>query len=351
MQQYLFLDVVGAISYLGSVAYQFRVVLQETDPPIWRRFVVPSSITLHRLHLILQEVMGWTNSHLYRFKIDTKEYAEPDPVEANVVKSLFNDFLNGKGLIDIVRDLNAKGIPGPKGKGWGKNGVYKILNNEIHTGTFVWGRNSKRGLAPVRAENACPAIVNKKTFLQLQEILKERAPIRMRPRRTASPFLLSGIVYCGYCGKALVGRYAKSGEFSYYVCGTLDKKGAGSCPACYLRTEWFEAIVIEQTKKHVLTRENLIELVNLTNQELDSNMKSHHAELDAISRSESDTNQRLGRLYDAIETGKVDLDDLVVRIRELRQRQEQLQSRRIEIENQISDRKVELIDLKTMTEL
>ena len=77
--QYLFLDLVDETSYLGNVAYQFRVVLQETDPPIWRRFVVPSGITLHRLHLILQEVMGWTNSHLYRFKLGTKEYGEPDP--------------------------------------------------------------------------------------------------------------------------------------------------------------------------------------------------------------------------------------------------------------------------------
>ena len=60
------------------MTYQFRVVLQGTDPSIWRRFIVPSEITLHRLHLTLQEVMGWTNSHLYRFKISTKEYGEPD---------------------------------------------------------------------------------------------------------------------------------------------------------------------------------------------------------------------------------------------------------------------------------
>jgi len=59
--------------------YQIKVVLLETDPPIWRRFVVPSSVTLHRLHLVLQDVMGWTNSHLYRFQIRTKEYAEPNP--------------------------------------------------------------------------------------------------------------------------------------------------------------------------------------------------------------------------------------------------------------------------------
>lgn len=62
-----------------ETVYQLKVVLLETDPPVWRRFVVPSGVTLHRLHLILQEVMGWTNSHLYRFQIGKREYAEPDP--------------------------------------------------------------------------------------------------------------------------------------------------------------------------------------------------------------------------------------------------------------------------------
>ena len=42
----------------------------------------------------------------------------------------------------------------------------------------------------------------------------------------------------------------------------------------------------------------------------------------------------------------IKLDEMVPRIRELRSRQEQLQLRRIEIENQISDRKVELADLE-----
>jgi hypothetical protein len=59
--------------------YQIKVELLETDPPVWRRFLVPSNVTLHRLHLILQDVMGWTNSHLYRFTFGAKEYAIPDP--------------------------------------------------------------------------------------------------------------------------------------------------------------------------------------------------------------------------------------------------------------------------------
>jgi len=62
-----------------TTIHQLRVTLAETEPAIWRRFLIPSSVTLHRLHLVLQEVMGWTNSHLYRFQIGDKEYGEFDP--------------------------------------------------------------------------------------------------------------------------------------------------------------------------------------------------------------------------------------------------------------------------------
>ncbi|MFH1483217.1 MAG: recombinase family protein [Chloroflexota bacterium] len=274
---------------------------------------------------------------------------EPDPNQVAVVKGMFEAVCDGKGLTDMVRDLNARRIPGPTGKGWSKTGVYGILTNEICTGVFVWGKNSKRGLPPVRTENVCAALIERATFTEVQSLMKERAPIHQHPKRVASPFLFSGLAKCGYCGKALVGRYAKSGKFAYYACGTLDKKGAGSCPAHYVNANQFEALVIDRIKKRILTRENLEELVRLVNEETDLQMKSLRDELDLISGASTDVDHRLERLYDAIESGKVTVDDLVIRIRELRSRQAQLQARRITIENQMSDRKVDLADLKSIT--
>jgi hypothetical protein len=274
---------------------------------------------------------------------------EIEPAEASIVADIFHGIISGKGLTQIARELNTKGVPGPKGKGWGKNGVYIILTNEIYMGVFVWGKNSKRGNEPVRTENICPAIINRETFLTAQTLMKERMPQRVHPRRVSSPFLLSGIAYCGYCGKALIGKYAKSGQFAYYVCGTLDKKGSGSCLAKYLNTDKFESLVIKQIKERILTRENLINLVRMVNEEIDSAMQSYQNELELISDTITDINNRLERLYDAIETGKLNLDDVVIRIRELRQRQGQLQAKRIGIESQMSDRKVELAALSTVS--
>ena len=56
--------------------YLLEIQLIDIEPPIWRRFVVPGSITLDRLHDVIQIVMGWSDSHLHEFRIGKKRYTE-----------------------------------------------------------------------------------------------------------------------------------------------------------------------------------------------------------------------------------------------------------------------------------
>ncbi|MCG8706878.1 plasmid pRiA4b ORF-3 family protein [Brenneria sp. 4F2] len=56
--------------------YQLKVTLIGTTPSIWRQFVVPASITLDRLHDVLQIVMGWEDSHLHQFIFGKKQFTE-----------------------------------------------------------------------------------------------------------------------------------------------------------------------------------------------------------------------------------------------------------------------------------
>jgi len=183
----------------------------------------------------------------------------------------------------------------------------------------------------------------------MQERLRERAPVCVHPRRIASRYLLSGLARCGHCGKALVGQDAKSGRFSYYTCGTVLKKGAGACPAHAHSAAKFEKQVVEKIKERILTPENLIELARLVNEEIDSVAVQYHEDLDDIIEEISNTNRRLERLYDALETGKLGLDELAPRIQELRRHQEKLQVRKIEIECLLSDRRVHLASLDVVT--
>lgn len=49
--------------------YLLEIQLVDIEPAIWQRFVVPASITLDRLHDVVQIVMDWTDSHLHEFII------------------------------------------------------------------------------------------------------------------------------------------------------------------------------------------------------------------------------------------------------------------------------------------
>jgi len=254
-----------------------------------------------------------------------------DQFQSQVVASIFKEVVNGKGLTEIVKGLNSKGIASPKGNTWGKTTVHKILSNEIYTGNMVWGHNSKRGLSPVRADNACPAIVDQETFRRVQDLLRGRSFARVHPQRISSRYLLSGIARCGHCGKALIGAEAKSGKFAYYVCGTLVRKGAQSCPSRYLNARKLEELVIEKIREHVLTPANLIRLAKMVTEELNRNVATYETEIRTIDSAIVDGAARLVRLYDALETGKISIDLLAPRIRELKERQDKLQGRKDEL--------------------
>jgi hypothetical protein len=47
--------------------FQIKVTLKYTRPPIWRRILVPDTLSLGRFHDVLQVVMGWTDNHAHQF--------------------------------------------------------------------------------------------------------------------------------------------------------------------------------------------------------------------------------------------------------------------------------------------
>jgi hypothetical protein len=58
---------------------QLKIWLDEIEPQIWRRVLVPADINLHELHRIIQLLFEWYDYHLYEFTIAERRYQEPDP--------------------------------------------------------------------------------------------------------------------------------------------------------------------------------------------------------------------------------------------------------------------------------
>jgi hypothetical protein len=63
----------------GKEIWQIAVMLLETNPPIWRRLLVPPDITLADLAGVIEIAMGWDGSHLHEFQFGKQRYGPPDP--------------------------------------------------------------------------------------------------------------------------------------------------------------------------------------------------------------------------------------------------------------------------------
>ena len=154
---------------------------------------------------------------------------EPNPDTSPVVKRIFDMAEAGHGILDITRTLNDEGIANPTGRPWSKNGVHIILKNEAYTGTLLWGGGARDKGDPVRVEKAFPALVTKTQFRKVNKQMSSRAPRKAHPRRVGSSYLLSGLVKCRACERAMSGQDSKGGQFAYYVCQSLMKRGSGAC--------------------------------------------------------------------------------------------------------------------------
>ncbi len=270
---------------------------------------------------------------------------EVDPATAPVVTELFEKSLRGSGLKELCKELNDRGITN-RGKRWYKGTLHYVLRNEAYTGAAVWGKNSKGEKAqdPVRVEGAWPALVSRELFEDVQQAMSERAPKAQRPGRVGSKFLLSGLLRCGVCGRHYRAQGAKSGQFAYYICGTLFREGAGTCSARYLNAPRLETFVVEKIRERILTEETIVELVTLVAEEIDAMAGELAGRLEVVEAELGDVRKRLEKLYEAIETSELTLEVLSPRIMSLRHREEQLEAAREDAETQLEQRRVELPD-------
>ena len=146
----------------------------------------------------------------------------------------------------------------------------------------------------MRVEKAFPAIVSKTQFRKVNRQMRSRAPRKAHPRRVGSSYLLSGLVKCHKCGRALSGQDSKSGQFAYYVCQSLMKRGSGACDAPRLNARRFEEMVVEKIRTNILTEGNIRELVKLVDEEMDGVAKEQRVKLETVEAELADVRRRLG---------------------------------------------------------
>lgn len=158
---------------------------------------------------------------LYGYFLDSEGNPQVDSDKAEVIRGIFNRYLQGASLRMIRQELEAAGIPNPAGsEKWGIDQIRNILSNEKYCGdvlmqkTFIQDCISKKvvkntGQLPMYLiQNNHPAIVSREVYQAVQAEKARRSASASPSKKTsstgrtcyASKFALSERLVCGECG-------------------------------------------------------------------------------------------------------------------------------------------------------
>ncbi len=250
-----------------------------------------------------------------------KKKLEIDPLHADTVRLIYRLFLEGDGVKGpmgvkaITCHLNERGLFTRDGGRWGLAQIHAILTRTTYIGEHRFNTRShkdrERKPESETAIMACPPLPDRETFDAVQARLRSRDPRMTLARITSGPTLLTGICFCAKCGGAMTlrtGKGSAGGVYRYYTCSTKARQGETGCKGRSISMHRLDDLVTGHLEDRLLQPERLemiLASVLDRRQERTERRREHLAELN---KRITETDQRLNRLFDAIESGVADLD-------------------------------------------
>ena len=160
--------------------------------------------------------------------------------EAEIVQSIYADFLDGKGVTAIMKRLNKEGILTQQGFTWHKSAVTRVLKNYTYTGNlllqtkFRENHLTKRTLVnhgqlpQYHATDTHEPIIDIGTYNSVQLEMYRRAQ-KYGKRQTSEKYPFSGIITCTDCGKHYRRKVTATGPV--WICSTYNTHGKAACPS------------------------------------------------------------------------------------------------------------------------
>lgn len=215
-----------------------------------------------------------------------------DEEASEIVKYIFNSYINGNGLAYIAHRLNEKKIDCPSiykqrttkfhcktsVNLWGHATIRKILTNEVYTGNLIQHKGEMISYKVKKYkllskeehivnENNHEAIIDKKTFELAQNILKRKAHNIHRKENTQH--FLAGLLYCAKCKKKYTFQVQPGlKDDMVTICSTYNRYGKQHCDRRAVKESELNKYVIDDLKKNLqekIDKEKVLKLVDKSN--------------------------------------------------------------------------------------
>ncbi len=182
------------------------------------------------------------------YKVVDKKFVI-DPGEAEIVRKIFEMYLNKSTMAEIIRYLNAQGVKTSMGNPYNKNSIRRILQNKKYKGVYTFrGEETPDGM---------PRIIDDDTFEAAQIMLEKNKKAPARAKAKDEEYILSAKLFCGHCESGMIGisGTSKTGKIhQYYIC--VGQRRHSGCQKSTVQKQYIEDLVVNEVRS-ILTPENI----------------------------------------------------------------------------------------------
>ncbi len=231
---------------------------------------------------------NWICAAPYGYIINKKGQFELVPEQAEVIRKVFELYIDGWGYKKIANYLTDEKIPTPRmdekarkeAQGeqcnhkakpeWSIITIQGILDNDFYIGTLRQGKFTRKKIngADMKKdesdhivfENHHQAIIDYRTFRTAKAQREQRTKSNYRGVKVYDN-VYSGLLSCGDCGAPMFAM-SRSDLKDAYRCGTYHRRGLKGCTSHHIRVEKLDELIKEYVKLVMNNSADIIERLN-----------------------------------------------------------------------------------------
>ncbi|MDH6429057.1 MULTISPECIES: recombinase family protein [unclassified Paenibacillus] len=271
-----------------------------------------------------------------------------NPIEAALVRKIFQMYANGKGLRGIANQLNIDGYKTKPGNAFSAVAIKTIINNPAYIGKIRynvrenWSEKRRKGINPnpIIVDGEHEPIIEQDLWETVQALFKKKSV--SPPRTFEGTYPLTGLMRCPQCGSTL-GAHRTSDKLKngttiirrYYVCNKFRNGGRKVCSSNSVRADLVEEFVFERLAEVVHHPKVLDDIIKKLNKDRTRSVKPLQKEIEALDKEMTNLEGQRKRYMKLFETGNLDDDIFVERVTELKSEHTKLARRKAEAEDEL----------------
>lgn len=270
-----------------------------------------------------QEEGEWICAAPYGYITNKQKQFEIVPTEADIIRQIFQLYIDGWGYKRIANHLTDQGIPTPRmserdrkesageeyhrkvKSTWSITTIQGILDNDFYIGTLRQGKYTRKKIngADIKQEEEKhlifehhhQAILDYRTFAIARAQREDRSRNNYRGVKQRD-HIYSGFLFCGDCGSPMFSM-SRNNQADAYRCGTYHRRGLKGCTSHFIRADKLDELIKLYVRKVKDHSTSMLEQLN-------ADLKRETEDIHETERASENLTQVLEQLQKELKTTK-----------------------------------------------